>query len=180
MCGNMVEIQSPAAEIRRGKKIDKEETTGQKYNVRICYAGRPWLSRWESYWIDKFVLSNFEVRGRILCLDRICSLVNRRHDRNERLYKYATCAFLASVVIVPTARPVLEPVLRVTDAYSLIIRFTARPVSIHRRVAVVPPSSSVRYSCLFVQAEPVLSRNQEPVLSPFSVFTSQNINIITV
>jgi len=32
------------AEIRRGKKIEdrkKEETTGQKYNVRICYTGRP-------------------------------------------------------------------------------------------------------------------------------------------
>jgi len=34
----MVDIQSPTAEIRRGKKIKKErkiETTGQKYNVRI-------------------------------------------------------------------------------------------------------------------------------------------------
>jgi len=32
------------AEIRRGKKIEerkKKETTGQKYNVRLCYAGRP-------------------------------------------------------------------------------------------------------------------------------------------
>jgi len=39
----MVDIQSPTAEIRRGKKEErkKEETTGQKYNVRICYAGRP-------------------------------------------------------------------------------------------------------------------------------------------
>jgi len=34
-------IQSPTAEIRRGKKNKEEETTGQKYNVRICYAGRP-------------------------------------------------------------------------------------------------------------------------------------------
>jgi len=40
MCGSMVDIQSATAEIRRGKK-NKEETTGQKYNVRICYAGRP-------------------------------------------------------------------------------------------------------------------------------------------
>jgi len=31
--GSMVDIQSSTAEIRRGKK--KEETTGQKYNVRI-------------------------------------------------------------------------------------------------------------------------------------------------
>jgi len=43
MCGSMVDIQSATAEIRRGKKDrkKKEETTGQKYNVRICYAGRP-------------------------------------------------------------------------------------------------------------------------------------------
>jgi len=34
----MVDIQSATAEIRRGKK-KKEEETGQKYNVRICYAG---------------------------------------------------------------------------------------------------------------------------------------------
>ena len=37
---SMVDIQSATAEIRRGKKKKKEET-GQKYNVRICYAGRP-------------------------------------------------------------------------------------------------------------------------------------------
>jgi len=44
MCGSMVDIQSPTAEIRRGNKKKKkkiEETTGQKYNVRICYAGQP-------------------------------------------------------------------------------------------------------------------------------------------
>jgi len=40
MCGSMVDIQSATAEIRRGNKKE-EETTGQKYNVRICYAGRP-------------------------------------------------------------------------------------------------------------------------------------------
>jgi len=32
MCGSMVDIQSPAAEIRRGKKDRKIVTTGQKYN----------------------------------------------------------------------------------------------------------------------------------------------------
>jgi len=46
----MADIQSATAEIRRGKnrKIEEEEdeeeeeeTTGQKCNVRICYAGRP-------------------------------------------------------------------------------------------------------------------------------------------
>jgi len=40
----MVDIQSATAEIRRGKKKKKEEeeeTTGQKYNVRSCYVGRP-------------------------------------------------------------------------------------------------------------------------------------------
>jgi len=40
MCGSVVDIQSTTAEIRRGK-TKKEETTGWKYNVRICYAGRP-------------------------------------------------------------------------------------------------------------------------------------------
>jgi len=39
MCGSMVDIQSPTAEIMRGKR--KIEITGQKYNVRICYAGQP-------------------------------------------------------------------------------------------------------------------------------------------
>jgi len=40
MCGSMVDIQSPTAEIRRGniKRRKIEETTGWKYNVRICYA----------------------------------------------------------------------------------------------------------------------------------------------
>jgi len=43
MCGSTVDIQSAMAEIRRGEKERKkvEETTGQKYNVRICYTGRP-------------------------------------------------------------------------------------------------------------------------------------------
>jgi len=44
MCGSTVDIQSPTAEIRRGKEEEEEEeeeTTGQKYNVRICYAGLP-------------------------------------------------------------------------------------------------------------------------------------------
>jgi len=40
MCGSMVDIQSAAAEIRRGIKKEME-TTGKKYNVRICYAGWP-------------------------------------------------------------------------------------------------------------------------------------------
>jgi len=41
MCGSMVDIQCATAEIRQGKNQKKEETTGQKYNVRICYAGWP-------------------------------------------------------------------------------------------------------------------------------------------
>jgi len=44
MCESMADIQSATAEIRGGKKKIKkktEETTGQKYNVHICYAGRP-------------------------------------------------------------------------------------------------------------------------------------------
>jgi len=39
----MVDVQSAMAEIRRGKnkRRKKIEQTGQKYNVRICYAGQP-------------------------------------------------------------------------------------------------------------------------------------------
>jgi len=41
MCASMIDIQSATAEIRRVKKIEEEETAREKYNVRICYAGRP-------------------------------------------------------------------------------------------------------------------------------------------
>ena len=46
LCGSMVDIQSATAENRRRKKDGRrrykiEETTGQKYNVRVCYTGRP-------------------------------------------------------------------------------------------------------------------------------------------
>jgi len=41
MCGSMVDIQSPTAEIRSGKKKKKIETTGQKYNGLPYYIGRP-------------------------------------------------------------------------------------------------------------------------------------------
>ena len=43
MCGRIVDIQSPTAEIRRGKKERKkeEETTGWKSNGLPYYIGRP-------------------------------------------------------------------------------------------------------------------------------------------
>jgi len=42
MCGSMADIQSEAAEIRRGKKERKKEvTTGQKYNGMPYSIGRP-------------------------------------------------------------------------------------------------------------------------------------------
>ena len=45
MCGSMVDIQSATAEIRRGikrrKKKREKRNHRTKYNVRICYAGRP-------------------------------------------------------------------------------------------------------------------------------------------
>jgi len=46
MCGSMADIQSAAAEIRRGikkrkKKKKKIEITGQKYNGLPYYTGRP-------------------------------------------------------------------------------------------------------------------------------------------
>jgi len=41
MYGSMVDIQSAAAEIRRGKKEErKKETTGQKYNGLLYYIHR--------------------------------------------------------------------------------------------------------------------------------------------
>jgi len=41
MYGSMVDIQSAMSKTRQGKKEEEqEETTGQKYNVRISYAGR--------------------------------------------------------------------------------------------------------------------------------------------
>ena len=42
MCGTMADIQSPTAEIRRGKKErKKEETIGQKYDGLPYSIGRP-------------------------------------------------------------------------------------------------------------------------------------------
>jgi len=37
----MADIQSPTAEIKRGKKRKKEETTGQKYNGLPYSIGQP-------------------------------------------------------------------------------------------------------------------------------------------
>jgi len=66
MCRSMVDIHSATAEIRRGKKKKKKiETTGQKYNVRICYAGRPINSTRTTKWIEqnwKMVTSFLEQR----------------------------------------------------------------------------------------------------------------------
>jgi len=41
MCGSMTDIQSATAEIRRGKKERKKETTGWKYNGLPYSIGRP-------------------------------------------------------------------------------------------------------------------------------------------
>jgi len=51
MCASMADIQSPTAEIRRGKRKKKEErkkeerkkeeTTGQKYNGLPYFIGQP-------------------------------------------------------------------------------------------------------------------------------------------
>jgi len=41
MCGSMLDIQSPTAEIRRDKKEEEEETTGLKYNGLPCSRGWP-------------------------------------------------------------------------------------------------------------------------------------------
>jgi len=48
MCRSMVDIQSVAAEIRRGKKERlKIEITGQKYNRLSYYIGR--IITWQKY-----------------------------------------------------------------------------------------------------------------------------------
>jgi len=57
MCGSMVDIQSPAAEIRRGKKDRKKEgkkerkivTTGQKYNGPLFH--RAAINRMKIYMV---------------------------------------------------------------------------------------------------------------------------------
>jgi len=41
MCGSMADIQSAAAEIRREKKKDEEQTTARKYNGLPYYIERP-------------------------------------------------------------------------------------------------------------------------------------------
>jgi len=41
MCTSVADIQSATAEIGEEEKGRKIEITGQKYNARICYAGRP-------------------------------------------------------------------------------------------------------------------------------------------
>jgi len=50
MCGSMVDIQSAAAEIRRGKKERRreKETTGQKYNGLPYYIGQPLLAHYKN------------------------------------------------------------------------------------------------------------------------------------
>jgi len=48
MCGSMVDIQSATAGNRGGKRHKEEETTVAKYNVRICYAGRPCIRVYHS------------------------------------------------------------------------------------------------------------------------------------
>ena len=42
MCTSVVDIQSATTEMRQGKNQErKKKETGQKYNVRICYARQP-------------------------------------------------------------------------------------------------------------------------------------------
>jgi len=41
VCGSMVNIQSPTAEIRRGIKKDRRKKPQGKNIMSACYAGRP-------------------------------------------------------------------------------------------------------------------------------------------
>jgi len=80
---------------------------------------------------------------------------------------------LADEVIECRARSVLESVVRKTDACASFTGFTARPVSIRRRVTVVPCCWRLCRDRHNVQSKPVTVVTQLR-----SVFTSQNIHTI--
>jgi len=81
MCRSMVDIQSATADIRRGKnkkeRGKKIETTAAKYNVRICYAGRPQVGapKTQEWKIQENMRLSMESETAI----GIASNVNRRH-----------------------------------------------------------------------------------------------------
>jgi len=51
MCGSMVDIQSPTAEIRRGKQKKEDRNHRAKYNGLPYYIGRPTInSRTSKTW----------------------------------------------------------------------------------------------------------------------------------
>ena len=86
-------------------------------------------------------------------------------DRRNRL---VTGALLASVARPVVTRIILESVPCVTDARGIRVRFTCCPVTIRRWVTVIPLSSCIKRSRLFVQPEPVTVRP----LSVYNVLTS--------
>ena len=56
MCRSMVDIQSAAAEIRRGKMIEEDRNTGQKYNGLPYYIGQPYNN--DYYWTPRHTMNN--------------------------------------------------------------------------------------------------------------------------
>ena len=56
MRGSMADIQSATAEIRRGKKKEEEQTTGQKYNSLPYSIGPPQLKYFARPWIRTKIL----------------------------------------------------------------------------------------------------------------------------
>jgi len=51
MRGSMADIQSATADIRRGKKKEEEQTSGQKYNGLPYSIGQPQLKYFARPWI---------------------------------------------------------------------------------------------------------------------------------
>ena len=79
MCRSMVDIQSPTAEIRRGKKErrkkEEEEETEWKYNGLPYYIGRPW---WYLYGMSSF---HFYRRNQFKVILLVCTLRTRNQPQ---------------------------------------------------------------------------------------------------
>ena len=90
-------------------------------------------------------------------------LLNKIHGRN----RYNTGGCLADEQMYCRTIPVFESVFRVSDACRIFVRFTAGPVSIRRRVTVVPYSLRLYCDRQKVQSKPVVVDVQK-----CSVFTS--------
>jgi len=103
----MADIQSVTAEIRRGKKIEKEETTRRKYNGLPYSIGRPSGHNKTECTVTVFV---FDCRNSAQGNEHeVCPTIQMRHaalERNKRclltylyvpydIHKVTSCEFCA-------------------------------------------------------------------------------------